>query len=400
VKILISGSGIAGLSLAYWLKKYGFEPTILERAPQLLVGGYKLDMRGSALDVLRRMGVYEKMAEKNTNMQNALLVDKDGKTIEEMDGEEFGHRSGGDLEVVREGICRTFYEALEGVDIWFGDVIEGIEESVSGIEVSFKSREKQQFDLVIGADGLHSKVRQLVFGEENQFLHDLGLYLCVYNTPNYLKLKNQEMQFTEIGRVAQAWSTGDNQKMKVCFAFLSDENQIPLKDQKEHLKHLNQAFEGLDWITADMLAHQPEGEEYYFDKAAQIKMDHFCKGRIALVGDAGFCASPLSGQGTSLAIVGAYVLAGELAKAEGDHVKAFRAFEAEMKPFIETNQRLGQQASDRMTSQGGLVSKLVGKTMQAVLNYAPGKVVRWMINISSKRIQRAARSIVIKDYPG
>jgi 2-polyprenyl-6-methoxyphenol hydroxylase-like FAD-dependent oxidoreductase len=128
-------------------------------------------------------------------------------------------------------------------------------------------------------------------------------------------------------------------------------------------------------------------------------MDHFCKGRVALLGDAGFCASPLSGQGTSLAIIGAYVLAGELASAGGDYARAFRAYEGEMKPFIETNQLLGQQASDRMTGEGSVVSGLVGKVMQAILSYAPGKLVQWMINLSSKRIQRAASSIEIRDYP-
>ena len=398
MKILISGAGIAGLSLAYWLKRYGFEPTIVERAPELLVGGYKLDMRGSALDVLRRMGVYDQMASKNTNMQNALLVDKEGKTIEEMDGESFGHRSGDDLEVVREGICRIFHENIHGVEIWFDEVIEDLEQSESGVDVTFKNRKNEHFDLVVGADGLHSKVREIVFGEEKRFLHDLGLYLCVFNAPNYLGLKNQEMQFTEIGRVAQAWSTGDNRKVKLCFAFVSEDGEIPLKDPPAHLRHLNKAFEGLDWVTSDMLAHQPHGEEYYFDKAAQVKMDHFCKGRVALVGDAGYCASPLSGQGTSLAIIGAYVLAGELAKAGGDHRRGFQSYEKELKPFIQTNQRLGQQASDRMTTQGSFISVLTGKIMQTVLNRAPGKVVQWMIHLSSKQIQRAARSIEIKDY--
>ncbi|WP_244946941.1 FAD-dependent monooxygenase [Legionella israelensis] len=166
MKILISGAGIAGLSLAYWLKKYGMEPTIVERASELLVGGYKLDIRGSALEVIRRMDLYDKLRRKNTNMQDALLVDKHGKIIEKMDGEAFGHRSGDDLEVVREGICRTFYEHLTSVDIWFDDVIEAVEQINSGVMVSFKNHDKQQFDLLIGADGLHSKVRQLVFGKE------------------------------------------------------------------------------------------------------------------------------------------------------------------------------------------------------------------------------------------
>ncbi|WP_367607081.1 FAD-dependent monooxygenase [Legionella sp. W05-934-2] len=398
MKILISGAGIAGLSLAYWLKHYGFEPTIVERAPALLVGGYKLDIRGSALEVIRRMGVYEKLKQLNTNMQNAILVNKQGKTIEEMDGEAFGHRSGDDIEVVREGICRTFYDHLSGIDIWFDDVIEAVEQTDTHVEVSFKHRNKQSFDLVIGADGLHSTVRHLVFGEESQWLHDLGVYLCVYNAPNYLHLNNQEMQFTEIGRVAQVWSTGDNQQMKACFGFVSKEKAIPLKDRKAHEQRLNQAFHGIDWVMPKLLSYQTTGDDYYFDKAAQVKMPSFSKGRVTLVGDAGYCASPLSGQGTSLAIIGAYILAGELAREKDNFAAAFMTYEDVMKPFIESNQRLGQQAANMMNSQG-FISQVIGNFIQKALKYAPGKLVRWIINMSTKRIQTVANSIQIKDYP-
>ncbi|KTD32031.1 FAD-dependent monooxygenase [Legionella israelensis] len=398
MKILISGAGIAGLSLAYWLKKYGMEPTIVERASDLLVGGYKLDIRGSALEVIRRMDLYDKLRRKNTNMQDALLVDKHGKIIEKMDGEAFGHRSGDDLEVVREGICRTFYEHLTGVDIWFDDVIEAVEQTNSGVMVSFKNHDKQQFDLLIGADGLHSKVRQLVFGKEKQWLHDLGVYLCVYDAPNYLNLNRQEMQFTEIGRVAQVWSTGDNQVMKVCFGFVSSDKQIPLKDREAHFIRLKQAFEGIGWVAPKMLDYQPQADDYYFDKAAQVKMDSLSKGRVALVGDAGYCASPMSGQGTSLAIIGAYILAGELASAKQDYTRAFKAYEEIMRPFIAANQRLGQQAANMMNSKD-LISQFIGKVIQKALKYAPGKLVQWIINLSSKRIQRVANSIQIKDYP-
>jgi len=398
LKILISGAGIAGLSLAYWLKHYGMEPTIVERASDLLVGGYKLDIRGSALEVIHRMGLYDKLSEKNTNMQNASLVDKHGKTLEDMDGEAFGHRSGDDLEIVREGICRTFYEQLKNVDIWFGDSIEAVVQTDSGVDVSFKYHDTQQFDLLIGADGLHSKVRHLVFGEERQWLHDLGVYLCIYNAPNYLNLNHQEMQFTELGRVAQVWSTGDNQVMKVCFGFVSNDKQIPLNDRDTHLKQLKQAFEGVDWVAPKMLDYQTQADDYYFDKAAQVKMNSFSKGRVTLVGDAGFCASPMSGQGTSLAIVGAYVLAGEIASAKQDYASAYKAYEGIMRPFIGANQRLGQQAANMMNAKG-LISQFTGKIIQQVLKHTHGKLIQWIINRSSKRIQRVANSIQIKDYP-
>jgi 2-polyprenyl-6-methoxyphenol hydroxylase-like FAD-dependent oxidoreductase len=173
MKILISGAGIAGLTAAYWLKRHGFTPSIIERAPELLTGGYKIDVRGKALEILHRMDIYDAVIASNTDMQGALLIDKQGKVLHEMSGDEFWHRAENDIEISRGKLCQILMDKIPDVECIFGDVIQKISPSVNGLEVKFKN-EIREFDLVIGADGLHSNVRQLVFGNESAFLHNLG----------------------------------------------------------------------------------------------------------------------------------------------------------------------------------------------------------------------------------
>jgi 2-polyprenyl-6-methoxyphenol hydroxylase-like FAD-dependent oxidoreductase len=168
--VLISGAGIAGLTTAYWLRRYGFAPTIVERAPSFVTGGYKIDVRGTALDVLRRMGAHDAVVASSTQMQGALLVDREGNVINRMTGDEFGHRVGGDLEIVRGKLFEILMARTAGVDVIFGHAIASTAQSCDGVEVTFRNGDARTFDLVIGADGLHSNVRRQIFGDESQYL--------------------------------------------------------------------------------------------------------------------------------------------------------------------------------------------------------------------------------------
>jgi 2-polyprenyl-6-methoxyphenol hydroxylase-like FAD-dependent oxidoreductase len=385
MKVLISGAGPAGLTAAYWLKRYGYNPTIVERAPSLLVGGYKIDVRGAALQVIKQMGIHDAVVVARTDMQGAQLVDKEGNVLERMSGDEFGHRVGGDLEIVRGTLCQILRDHLGEVEILFGDTIQGITQSSNSIQVQFTKNGVREFDCVIGADGLHSNVRRIAFGEESRFLRDLGLYLCVYSVPNYLKLDRMEMQYSELGRIAAIWSSRGDANAKACFGFAAPSLQIGLHDRPQQQQALKTVYEGIGWEVPRLLEMMPTASDWYFDMAAQIDMPRWSQGRVVLVGDAAYCASPMSGQGTSIALIGAYVLAGELAAASGAHLRAFAEFESVMRPFVEANQALGLRSAKIMRS--GETKSVRGWLTKQLLRIVPGPVTEWII----KRSHRADR---------
>jgi 2-polyprenyl-6-methoxyphenol hydroxylase-like FAD-dependent oxidoreductase len=396
MKVLISGAGFAGLTAAHWLRRYGYSPTIVERAPSLPVGGYKIDVRGAALHVLRKMGVHDAVVAAHTDMQGAVLVDKEGNVVNRMSGDDFGHRVGGDVEIVRGTLCQILRGHLGEVELLFGDTIRGITQSPNSTRVELTKSGVREFDCVIGADGLHSNVRQIVFGEESRFLRDLGLYLCVYSVPNYLKLDRTEIQYSELGRIVAVWSSRGDANAKACFGFATPSLRIDLRDRTQQQQALRTVYAGIGWEVPRLLEMMPTATDWYFDTAAQIDMPRWSQGRVVLVGDAAYCASPMSGQGTSIALIGAYVLAGELAAASGAHPRAFAEFEDVMRPFVAANQALGLKSAKLMRSGEG--KSAVGWLLKQLMRVVPGRMTEWIINRSTERITRAANAIQLKDY--
>src|SRR5262245_4638963 len=370
MRVLISGAGPAGLTVAYWLRRYGFTPTIVERAPSLSKGGYKIDVRGTALEVVRRTGVHDAVVAASTDMQGALLVDGEGRVINKMSGDDFGHRVGEDLEIVRGTLCQILMNHILDAEFIFGDSIAAISQSSDSIQVAFKNNNAREFDLVIGADGLHSNVRGLVFGDEARFIRDLGLYLCVYTVPNYLKLDRMEMQYSELGRVAAIWSSRGDANAKACFGFTAPV-RIDLRDRAQQQQVLANVYEGIGWEVPRLLELMLGAHDFYFEVAAQIRMDEWSRGRVVLVGAAGCCASPWAGQCTSRGLIGAYVLAGESYAAPGTYQSGFHQYENEMRPFVMLNQELGLKAASLMKSKGrkSLYMWLLDKMMRI----APGR---------------------------
>ena len=395
MRVLISGAGIAGLTAAFWLQRYGFAPTLVERAPALVTGGYKIDVRGTALEVLRRMGIHDAVVAASTDMRGALLVDRDGKVINEMSGDAFGHRAGEDVEIVRGTLCQILMDRICQAEFIFGDSIRSISQSSDSVRVELTRNSPREFDLVIGADGLHSNVRGLVFGDETRFVHELGLYLCVYTVPNYLHLDRLEVQYSELGRVAAIWSSRGDANAKACFGFAAPSVQIDLRDKAEQQQLLKNAYDGIGWEVPRLLELMPSAPDLYFDAAAQIRMAQWSQGRVALAGDAGYCASPMSGQGTSLALIGAYVLAGELAAASGVYQAAFQQYERQMRPFVALNQELAVRSAKLMRpKEEGLSTWL----LEQIMRIAPGRLIEFFIDRSTRRIQHAANAITLKDY--
>ncbi|MCE5293043.1 MAG: FAD-dependent monooxygenase [Chlamydiales bacterium] len=221
MNILISGAGLGGPTVAYFLSTYGFIPTLVEKAPSLRTGGYKIDVRGSALEVLRKMGIYEAVASSSTDMQGATVVDQMGKVLAEMSGDEFGLREGEDLEILRQTLCEILMQKIPQVKVMFNDSIKALKQTSDGVYVEFEKSPAQTFDLVIGADGLHSNVRKLAFGDESQFTKHLGLYLSVFTVPNTLNLDRWEMEYTDIakGRMVNMWSSRGDSHARAAFGF-------------------------------------------------------------------------------------------------------------------------------------------------------------------------------------
>jgi 2-polyprenyl-6-methoxyphenol hydroxylase-like FAD-dependent oxidoreductase len=396
MRVLISGAGIAGLTVAYWLRLYGFSPTIVERAPSLLTGGYKIDVRGTALQVLRRMRIHDAVVAASTDMQGALLVDRDGKVINKMSGDAFGHRVGEDVEIVRGTLCQILMDNVSEAEFIFGDSIQAISQYSDRVQVEFTKNSPREFDLVIGADGLHSNVRGIVFGDESRFVRELGLYLCVYTVSNYLNLDRLEMQYSELGRVAAIWSSRGDANTKACFGFAAPSIHIDLQDRAQQQQVLTNVYKGIGWEVPRLLEMMFGAPDFYFDAAAQIRMPHWSQGRAVLVGDAGYCASPMSGQGTSLALIGAYVLAGELAAASGAYQTAFHQYEKEMRPFVMLNQALGIKSANLMRSKEK--RNVFIWLLEQIMQIAPGRMIEFFINRSTRRIHQAANAITLKDY--
>ncbi|MFJ8011834.1 FAD-dependent monooxygenase [Streptomyces sp. NPDC096339] len=346
--VLISGGGIAGPVLAHWLRRHGFRPTVIERAPGRRPGGQAVDIRGVALEVVRRMGLLEQASSVRTRMRGMSVLDPEGNEVHRSTEATFssGRLDGEDIEVLRDDLVGMVHEhTREDAEYLFDDTVTALHEDETGVRVDFARHESRTFDLVIGADGLHSTVRRLAFGPEERFSHHLGSYLSVFGADNFLGLDDWQMWLRDGDTGFGIMPVRDNTELRIAFGFES----APLPDGLgRDLGALRELIIGklekLRWEGARLAEAARKAPDFYCDAMAQIRMDTWSRGRVALLGDAGYCPSPLSGQGTSLALVGAYVLADCLAQApDGDHRAAFAHYERRMRPFVTANQALATE---------------------------------------------------------
>lgn len=367
--VLVSGASIAGPALAYWLHRLGFTPVVVERAPRLRDGGYAIDVRGAAVEVLDRMGLLPQVRRAYTDLRRMSVADSTGRRRVTVDITLFDDGTGGrDVELMRGHLSRILYAATEhDVEYVFDDSVAALEETADGVRVTFERGAPRTFGLVVGADGLHSTVRRAAFGPEERFRRDLGRCISIFGVPNHLGLDREVVLHNVPGRLVGLYSaaphtgrveppapqeeaaSGVNPEAKAVLAF-SARAPIPFdpRDASAQKQILRTVFADMGWETPRLLRLLDDTPDFYFDSISQIRMDRWWRGRVALLGDAAHCPSPLSGQGTSLALVGAYVLACELAAADGDHRVAFPRYEARMRPYVEQNQAL-------VSSGGGLL---------------------------------------------
>ncbi|MFG1753175.1 FAD-dependent monooxygenase [Streptosporangium sandarakinum] len=387
--VLISGASVAGPALAYWLRRHGFNPTVVERAPALRDGGYAVDFRGRAhLTVLERMGILDDVRRARTGMGAMWYVNESGKKLAAMPADLFS----GDIEILRGDLARILYEATrDDVEYVFGDSIAAMTEDEHGVEVTFERGAPRRFDLVVGADGLHSTVRSLAFGPESRYVKDLGLHCAVFTTDNFLGLDHTGHLYNTPGRLVGLYSSRNNTEAKAMFYFGSPKQSYDRHDTGQQKKILAEAFAGVGWETPRLLEAMWDAPDFYFDSVSQVRMDGWSRGRAVLLGDAAACPSPLSGMGTGMAMVGAYVLAGELAAAGGDHRTAFARYEEEMRDYAGGCQKGAEGTAKVMVPENRFVAWFMSQNYR-LLPYVPWK------GMIAKGARRTAEAITLKNY--
>lgn len=343
-KILISGAGIAGPTVAYWLDRYGFTPTIVETAPQLRGGGLAIDVRGPGADVVKKMALWPQVQALSTNFQKLVCVDDDGRTVavvkagplrQALEMDEFW------VEVMRTDLSRMLYDQTrQKVEYRFGDSIKSLSDDGDGVDVSFESGTERRFDLVIAADGQRSNVRNLAVGQDASFEKYLGYYVAVAAIETFEPPPHTALSYSEPGRGIYLYRPTDKNEAFAFFLFTQKEKlDCSPHEPARHKEILAQGMQGMGWKVPELVAKAMDVSDLYFDSVSQIRMPSWSKGRVALLGDAAFAPSFLTGQGTQLALTSAYILAGELKSAQGDHERAFGAYEDALRPLIEATQK-------------------------------------------------------------
>jgi len=341
MKVAINGAGIGGPTLAWWLAEFGHEPVLIEEAPRLRTGGYVIDFWGVGYDVAEKMGLISEVRRLGYQVQEVRFVDAKGRTNGGFPVDVLDHLTKGRMTSLRRSDLSTaLYGLVEGrVETIFGDSVAGIEERGDKVHVTFDHAAPRDFDLVVGADGLHSRVRALVFGPEEKFEKDLGYRVAAFEVEGYAP--RDELVYvshTAPGRQVSRFSMREDRTLFL-FVFRDEYARAALPEDDEARKAaLCRVFGDMGWECPQILAAMREAENIYFDRVSQIHMPRWTKGRTALLGDAAAAVSLLAGEGCGLAMAEAYVLAGELARTQGDHAAAFASYERRMMPFLRKKQ--------------------------------------------------------------
>jgi 2-polyprenyl-6-methoxyphenol hydroxylase-like FAD-dependent oxidoreductase len=346
--VLIAGASIAGPTLAWWLKRFGFAPTLVEKAPAPRPGGHAIDIRGAALDVVRAMGIADEITARRTRMTGVSKLNAAGEEVwrsEEMtiSGGSFGAAA---VEILRDDLSDVLISALPpGVELIYGDSVKSVTERPDAITVGFNKGPERSFDLVVGADGMASSMRKMIFGGDEQFVHPFDIVLAPYTAPNSLGLEDWQLTYNAGKDSCMIYTAPGNAALRVCFGFSAKLADVPA-NRSAQIALVRKNCGHMGWEVPRLLDAMEQAKDFYLGPIAQVKMERWTKGHVALVGDAAYCPSPFTGQGTSLAIVGAYVLAWELSHSPSDHTAAFSRYEERMRPFVEKNQAIADLSRD------------------------------------------------------
>lgn len=350
---LISGASIAGPVLAFWLSEAGWDVTVVERAGRLRTSGYPIDIRGTAVEVVRRMGLHDEIvAARHRHVPVQLLAPSGRRLSTVRFGDLLSDTGSGDVELTRGALGDILYRATGNrIAYVFGDSITGMTQTDSSVAVTFVDHPPQSFDVVIGADGIHSNVRALAFGDEDQFIRHLGPYAAIWDLPPDRFPPGSGYMYSHPGRTVVVEHPEGGGPARAFLAFVHQApGSVNTRDVDQILEALRVGFSQDRWRTAEIIETLPLAEDVYFDTVSQIRMERWSEGRIALVGDAAYAPAFLSGQGTSIAIAGAYVLASELARCEQPR-QAFAAYGNRLREYVTQNQDLALRTDSTVISR-------------------------------------------------
>ncbi|KLO26352.1 hypothetical protein ABW16_19745 [Mycolicibacter heraklionensis] len=345
MRIAISGAGVAGTALAYWLHRTGHTPTVIEQAPAFRSGGYMIDFWGVGYTVAQRMGLEAQILDKGYQIESVRSVGDHGQVVAALDTNIFRNLLGDDFTSLPRGdLAATIHDTIvNDVEMIYGDSITAIDQDDNSVRLTFGHAGPREFDLVIGADGLHSNVRRLVFGPDADFERYLGCKVAAavvegYRPRDELVYVTYAVPGRQVSRVALR-----EDRTLALFVFRDASPEISSPKAQLHNRFADAGWECPQLLAAVDSQDSSQGDGLYFDVVSQVRMNHWSRGRVLLIGDAAGCISLLGGEGTGLAITEAYVLAGELHRAAGDHLRAFDAYEARLRPLIEAKQSNAQQ---------------------------------------------------------
>lgn len=394
-RVLISGASIAGPALAYWLHQYGFEVTIVERSSGIRGGGYAIDIRGTAVDVVDRMGILPSLAKKQIHMRAMTFVNTKGKAIGKISIEALATKGKNkSLELPRGDLTTSLYEATHNaVEYRFNNSVASLTEDAHGVDVEFFSGAKERYEIVVGADGVHSSTRAMSLGPEADYTRYLGYCFALFEMPNTLKLSREGMMYNKPGKTAALYATGDAGSS--VHVLLVNKRPLPTPSELRNTQAMRQfmaeAFTEHDWLLPEIISQMKAIDFVFADAVLQVHMPEWSKGRVALAGDSAYCPSFMSGQGTSVSLVGAYVLAGCLA-AHQSHTEAFAAYDKTMRPYIEANQEIADDGKDLVAPDSAMKIWLRNR----LIGLAP--LLGRLGLISERRAERAHNLLDLPHY--